>query len=338
MAGEWARKGRMAMAAFAVAACGGSDVSAEEPVLETRRYAFHSDPWINLHHFIYQWSRAELGLGEGRTRVPVPERDGPLPSGAAGEAWRAALQFYVEHVAERDHFDEDMLVLKDALVQLDGDVDATPPDVIEGIAERLATAMAVYLETWWPEHDADNRSWIAFVGDDVERYEQRWVETVSRLFGGRWLDGRLRVDASAYANWQGGYTSNGPAHTVIWSRDESLRRGLYGLELVFHESGHMSMLGAPLRETVQQIFREAGVDEPGNLRHTLLFATAGEQTVVIAEERGLPEHVPYIVEEGLTGFAGWSHLWPPVVEHWLPVVRGEGDPTEALRAIAQALR
>jgi hypothetical protein len=58
----------------------------------------------------------------------------------------------------------------------------------------------------------------------------------------------------------------------------------------------------------------------------------------IAAARGRPEHVPYVVEEGLTGFAGWAPLWPAVQEHWVPVVREGGAPVPALEAIAEALR
>ena len=39
------------------------------------RYAFHSQFWINLHHFLYQWSRADEGIGRGRQMIEVPERD-----------------------------------------------------------------------------------------------------------------------------------------------------------------------------------------------------------------------------------------------------------------------
>ena len=38
------------------------------------RFAFHSDPWINLHHFLYQWSREDRGLEIGRHPLPMPER------------------------------------------------------------------------------------------------------------------------------------------------------------------------------------------------------------------------------------------------------------------------
>ena len=317
----------------AVPACG----AAQDELVTTTYFAFHNDPWINLHHFLYQWSRAELGLGAGRAAVDVPERSGPPPPASSGAAWRAALEFYAANVAERDHFHLPMLTLKTALSELDGDPRATPPDDIRGISEHLAAAMPLYLDVWWPEHARANRRWITHVVADVRRYEARWVELVRRAFGGDWTEGRLRVDASAYANWQGGYTSNGPPHAVISSTDPTILEGLYALEMVFHESGHMSSLGGPLRGAVQAAFRGAGLEEPANLRHAMLFATAGELTRIIAAERGLPEHVPYIVAEGLSGFAGWRELWPVVEARWIPVVRAGADPRSAMEAMARDL-
>jgi hypothetical protein len=308
----------------------------QEEAVSTRHYSLHSDPWINLHHFLYQWTRADLGIGTGRAAVLVPEREGPQATGAAARVWSDALAFYAANVAERGHFDSDMLTLKTGLVELGGDPGATPPDDIPGISEHLAAAMPVYRELWWPNHNRANRRWVTHVVDDVRAYEDRWVETVSRTFGGEWPEGRLRVDASAYANWQGGYTSNGPPHAVIWSTDPTNLEGLYGLEMVFHESGHVSSLGAPLRATVREIFREAGVEEPANLRHAMLFGTAGELTRMIAAERGLPEHVRYI-NLGLSDFAGWRVAWRVVEARWLPVVRGETDRIEALRLMAADL-
>jgi hypothetical protein len=328
--------GAVPMPAAAVPQRAEAGVPREDRVAETGRFGFHSDPWLNLHHFLYQWSRSELGLGTGRAEVSVPERTGPLPSGADLNVWNEAVRFYREHVADRDHFDTAMLELKTGLVELDGDLGAAPPDVVAGLAEALVTAMPVYLSTWWSAHDRANRLFIGRVVPEVRRYEERWVDTVSRLFGGSWIDGRLRVDATAYANWQGGYTSNRPPHTVIWSRDEINLQGLYGLELVFHESGHVSALGSPLARTVADVFRAAEADEPANFRHALLFATAGELVRSISTERGLEEHVPYVVDQGLTGFAGWAPLWPPILEHWMPAVHG-ADRMAALRALAAEL-
>jgi hypothetical protein len=42
------------------------------------------------------------------------------------------------------------------------------------------------------------------------------------------------------------------------------------------------------------------------------------------------------VDQGLTGFAGWAPLWPPILEHWMPAVHG-ADRMAALRALAAEL-
>ena len=37
----------------------------------TERFSIHSNPWINLHHFIYQWARSEAERTEDDTRRPI---------------------------------------------------------------------------------------------------------------------------------------------------------------------------------------------------------------------------------------------------------------------------
>jgi hypothetical protein len=51
-----------------------SHSTAATRVARTERFQFHSDPWINLHHFLYQWAREGEGLGTGRKHGAVPER------------------------------------------------------------------------------------------------------------------------------------------------------------------------------------------------------------------------------------------------------------------------
>ncbi len=305
-------------------------------VVATQYFAFHSDPWINLHHFLYQWTRADLELATGRQLVRVPERSSVSLDPADAAVWEEALAYYREELAERSHFNREMLEFKAALLDMDGSPDAAPPGISDEHAAHLAAAMPVYQREWWGEHDAANRAWIESVVGRAREYEADWVSTVTRVFGGEWL-GHLRVDASSYANWAGGYTSNRPDHAVLWSRDETNNRGLYGLELLFHESAHRRALESPSRSRIDRIFGEASLEVPDNLWHTLIFATAGRFTQGVSEREGLGDHVPYAVDQGLVGFRGWSALWPPVVEHWMPVVNGASDPDVAVRAIAEAL-
>jgi hypothetical protein len=300
---------------------------------QTRYFSLHSDPWINLHHFLYQWARADLELGEGEERVRVAERESPAP---LEDEWEAAVAFYRTHIGPRNHFDAELLGVTAALLNLAGDPSAEPQTPIEGLDEILSAAMPIYLRRWWTEHDRANRRLIARVGPDLRAVEERWVEVVSRLFGGTWSDDRLRVDMSAYANWQGAYTSNGPTHTVVWSRAENVLHGLNGLEMVLHESGHMSSLAGPFRGTFRTILRDMNVTVSPNLRHMLLFATAGWFVADVAEERG-GEHVPYVVATGISTAPDWAPLWKAIQDRWLPAYRGRENPRVALVSIIEAV-
>jgi hypothetical protein len=305
--------------------------------METAHFSFHSDPWINLHHFLYQWARADRGLGTGRAAVPVPERDEMEGLDAdQRRAWSGALAFYRAEVAERDHFDRGMLELKDALVGLLGDPVADPPDDIPGVADALRAAMPVYLARWWSKHDRANRAWTADVGARVGAHEEAFPPFAERSFGGAWPDGRIRVDVSAYANWQGGYTSVRPTHTVIWSTDPG-NRGLSGLEIVLHEACHDDRIQGPSRRTIREAYAEAGSEVNGNLWHGLIFYTSGWYTRRVARERGRDDYVPYMVENGISGFSGWRGVWEALEAEWPAVLEGRRGRADAMRTVVRRL-
>lgn len=317
----------------------GSRVSGQEEraVARTRYFALYSDPWINLHHFLYQWARADEGVGRGRQAVAVPEREDMGSLSAADRAsWSAALEFYRAHVARLDHFDNAMLVEKDRLVALEGDTSRRPPDEIPGIADALVSAMPVYLGRWWPRHDRMNRSWIAEETPLIRANEEGYAAVAVRSFGGTWPPEALRVDVSAYANWAGGYTSVDPDHTVILSTDPG-NEGLKGLETVLHESSHRLQLQRPSRETIAEAFAATGSKPNPNLWHALIFYTAGSYVRGVAEREGTSDFVPHAVAEGLTGFRGWEGLWDALDAEWPAVLAGDRSREEAMRAVARRL-
>jgi hypothetical protein len=207
-----------------------------------------------------------------------------------------------------------------------------PPDSVPGVAAQLEAAMPVYVDRWWSGHDQANRDWIADVLPLAQEYEPRFVEHMERSYGGDWTT-PLRVDVSAYANWAGGYTSNGPPHTVIWSTDPS-NAGMKGLEMMYHEAGHISALARPNRNGLRTAFEAAGKEAPRNLWHTVIFYTAGWVTQGIAAERGMTDYVPYFVDQGLIDFRGWQGLWPALQVEWTALLEGRIRRDEAMEAVA----
>lgn len=301
----------------------------------TARYRFHSDPWINLHHMLYHWSREDLGLGRDRQAVHVSEREDMEELAEADRsAWESALELYREHVAGRGTFDDAMIDLKTALTRLGGDPSAAPPDVISGAARALSEAMPVYLERWWPEHDRRNRVWIGEMAALVEEHEDAFAALAEKSFGGEWPDASVRVDASAYASWAGAYTTNHPTHSVLAVTTGQLD-GVRGLEIVFHETCHDVGLQAPLRRLIAEA--SGGRQVNPNLDHALIFYVSGWYARRLARRMGNPDFVPSAVEAGLTEFDSWQGLWEALEAEWPSVLEGRRGRLEAMRAVTASL-
>src|SRR6476659_7418585 len=93
--------------------------SANAVVAETQLFAFHSDFWVNLHHFLYVTSRARRGLDATRSVVTRSLTDtagfGAL-SPALRDGWNEGLAYYARAIAQRDIlFDSGLVVVNDSL-------------------------------------------------------------------------------------------------------------------------------------------------------------------------------------------------------------------------------
>jgi hypothetical protein len=305
-------------------------------VTKTDHFEFHSDPWINLHHLLYQWSREELGLVMDRR--PIPERsDLAKLSRPDREIWLEAVAFYRESVGPKWHLDLEMLRLNRELLLLDGDPSANPPDRIKGIAAVLRNTMPIYQKLWWAEHDRTNRAWIASLTPLLRQHEARYVQMTTRVYEAVWPDSPVRVDVSAYFNSRAGYTAR-EGRIVMYSKDPD-SQDLYALEMLLHEVQHVEPISDPAIgfSALGPAFKAAGTKQPENLGHVLIFATAGEFARSVAAAEGLPEHTPYWIKQGLDKQDVWSSLWPIVQKYWPPVVRGETSREEGITAIARAL-
>ena len=305
-----------------------SQVASGEALLQTKHFELHSDPWINLHHFLYQWSRAEEGLGSGRQEVYVSEREEYVKLGGSDRrAWDGAISFYRASIAHKDHFSTDMLELKAELVERSKTRRGPVPDHIPGVADALQSAMTVYRYVWWPAHDRANREWIDTVRSRLSAHEDRLVERTAAIYTSAWPDERFRVDVSAYANFRAGYTASG--HVMIYSTDSG-NQGQYALETLFHEVQHTRSVGGPMRARLKAMFAAVDREVPENLWHAMIFATAGELARQAAAEDGLPRHEPYWSREGFVAWRAWKSLVPVVNELWVPAVAGETDAEAAL--------
>jgi len=306
-------------------------------VAASHHFDFHSDRWINLHHFLYQWAREDRGLETGVRPVPMPERSSLDALSTVERAeWMRAVDFYRAVVAERSHFDPDMMRTKWDLLALGGNPAARPPDRIPGIGAALEAAMPVYLRRWWTRHDRANRGWIEAVMPKLRRHEAAYVQLTMKVHGAMWPDTPFRVDVTAYPNYRAGYTTR-EGHIVMFSTDPN-NQDLYSLEMVLHEVQHAESIEATTPAALTTAFEAESSKPPGNLSHAMIFATAGEFVRSIAGREGVSAYQPYWLKQGLDTREEWKELVAPIANYWLPVVRGELSRTEGLARLARAMK
>jgi len=178
------------------AASGASEAGGDCQRVESEHLVLHNDPWINLHHFLFQWARnmSEPRPGDRRPSVEVPERT-QLGSLEADErqVWGRAVGYCREKLVERD------LLFDGELVKLRGLVgaraceaagrEASPPTL-----EVLADAMPVYRRHWWPGHAASNTSWIEEQSRALQPREEPMARRLAAAYGSEvgLLPGQLR--------------------------------------------------------------------------------------------------------------------------------------------------
>jgi hypothetical protein len=309
-----------------VAACQG---------VESERFILYSDPWLNLHHFLFPWARAATppAPGDRRRAVEVPERDraGEL-SQAERVAWDRAVAFYAEHLVPRDLlFTRELVELKARLAGVSCS-DAGLEALDSELRAVLSDAWPVYRERWWPEHDRANRAWIETEAALLGTYEDALARRVAEAYGGEWPAERVRVDVTVYANWAGAYTTNRPVHVTISSRDYE---GLQGLELLFHEVSHANFFEQPLLGQVAAAFRRQGTDPPERLSHVIQFVAPAEILRSLMQDEGRED--VELVADAMAQRRRSREQYRIVREHWGAFLAGDMGRGEALDQIAAAL-
>lgn len=316
--------------------------SAGQAVAQTRRFSLYSDPWINLHHFLYQWAFATAHEKGPRPDVPVVEvreRD-ELPQLAADErqVWTGAVDYYQREVISRNlTFDADLVAVKERLSQAAATHRASLAGLPPQWREILEGAMRVYERHWWPQHDRMNRTWIQSLTPKLQTHEETLTAGLVRAFGGTLPPERVRLDAAAYSDWSGAYTTPKPNHTVVASSDPAFQ-DLNALEIVIHEFSHLDELEGPLRELLARAFTQSRATPPRDLWHAVIFYTACDLTREAPHTQGIEGYQCVVDRVGLLRRnPRWESYWKSLDAHWKPFLERRGDRDTAMGEVAHDL-
>ncbi len=292
-------------------------------IAATRLFAFHSDPLVNLHDFLYARMRVQ-GQIDARAgclaAIPPAERD----------AFERVRGYYESELSKRQWSDDLIVTIRYRLAGLP--TTGAAPGASNAIAQ-LAAAMPAYRQCWWPAHDARNRAWIAELVPRLVAHEEPVRERLTRLYQGEWR-APIAVDVVSTASPVGANSLGDPDHILISSADLGYQN-YYSLEMIFHEASH-SLVG-PGRGAVWRALDEARKELqikqlPAQLWHGIIFYTAGTVVQARLAERGLGVHQLYMHR----GDGVFPQFHTALQQHWPPYLEGQVSLQEAARRLVAA--
>jgi hypothetical protein len=319
-------------------------------------FELHSGFWINLHHFLYLQARLTQGnpssSDNGRGKAPPDERPASLLDFPAKDiqAWQGAVAFYAKDLAKRDlGLNGDMENINNRLADMETcpDLDGkSSPSCESGLrtdlVEALERAAPVYRAHWWPEQDRANHKWIAQVAPMVREMGVELSGQLADIYERPWPSTRLRVDVVWYGGPFGAYTTLNPTHVTISSHD-ARNRGIYGFEVLFHESSH-AMAGSVM-EAIAREFRTRDKPIPRDLWHALLFYTTGEIVrrdissgnivLPVSQDNDSVPYQTYATRFGLYS-GSWIRFRGLLDLYWMPYLDGKITFDTAIARLAAA--
>lgn len=311
------------------------DFGARQPVLETPWFTFYSHFGFNLYDAVL------TSATERRAKRADPLHEGTCFASLVQEersAWDAAVGYYAETVAATSDFSRERAIVRAHLSGVAITLDDDDRRDLGLSLLFLRAAAPAWRACRWQEQDAANRRWISELKPRLERHADNVGPRLEQLFGRAWRRRPIAVDVVATAGWAGADTTDfgGLAtHIRISSRNPGYQ-GAAALEMIFHEASHelVSPRNGPIAQLLASASRETGAGVHRSLWHGLLFVTVGEVVRKVLAQAGEGPYQP--VADGV--FRGdWAVLHRPLIEHWLPFVRGKTGREEAARRLVVAI-
>lgn len=308
------------------------------------RFQFHSNFWMNLHHFLYHQARLRLVSDEGAPNSPSvaglarnlePVKVEELTADEQ-KAWNDALDYYAANLAGRDLlFNGDMVNIKNRLSEWEKQPDLSLSGLRAELIAAMSKAAPIYRARWWAAHERKNREWIAAVEPRIAAMGEEVGIRLATAYQSQWPGEIITVDVTYYANWAGAYTSDLPLHITISSSDARNQEET-GFEILYHEASHG--LTRHVRDAIARECRNRDKPIPRDLWHAVLFFTTGE--MVKRSLAGRPgasaNYVPYAYRYGLFE-QSWPQFRPLLERYWRPYIEGRLDFDSAIARIVGGL-
>ncbi len=247
-----------------------------QPIETTKHFAFYSNFWINMHHFLYNMTQAlekeKIGTpADYQIFIPLTNKEKKVVN--------RCIAYYQKEMIDKDLlFNGKMYDIKRYLIQFDEKGPLIKGEIDPVFVETANAFQKIYLKYYWKEHHAHNLKSLNQNVELLKTYEEAALSRLAELAQATWPEGLYRVDLTFYSNWAGAYTTNNPTH-IVFGTQESGMAGDW-IELIFHEASHsiISSRRGQVAELIKTASENLDKKPARNLWHSILFYLAGKVT------------------------------------------------------------
>ncbi|HLK19958.1 MAG TPA: hypothetical protein VKT81_13435 [Bryobacteraceae bacterium] len=276
-------------------------------IAQQTTFDFHSNFWVNLHHFLYQ---------QATSKTPEP---------CDSTAWQQALEVYRSDIAKHELLSREIAGINVALAHVESSESLKGSGIDAELTQTLERAASVYKERWWPQHNRQNLAWIQAVTPLVSKYEAAMKKELADAYQTPWPTEKIRTDVSAYASWAGAYTLNDPTLITISSQGPVTPSAV---ESLFHEASH-AMIEKISNALSAELDAQKKLFKRSKFWHAVLFYTAGE-----VAQKHLVNYTMIGVTDGILERA-WPGALPVLEKDWKPYLDGKIDLATAVRRLVE---
>lgn len=264
---------------------------------KSQKFSFHSNFWVNLHHFLYQQAKNQQVVKQ----YAAPEREILAYLNAQDKTvYEQTIAYYKKSMINHPlTFNNYLINTKSLFIQNKSTKKLRPKGLDQSLLEVLNKFAPVYKKHFWPLHHQGNLKIIQTYLPMIQKFENEVFHLISKWAQNSWPEQKIRVDVSKFVNWAGAYTTNKPTIVTVSSVDKRHQGSLF-LEILFHEAAHSIISGRryAVATAIKKASKTLDKKVPRGLWHYILFYFAGKATQMQCKVEGKP-HRLYMQEHRL---------------------------------------